>query len=239
MMTMKPIYLIIFLFCFSSFTPLGEDGFKKEYRQADEWLKQHQQLIVSKAAMHGIPPRMLMAIVFPELVRYNAVYDFMETTALSILYVQSGARYADFSIGHFQMKPSFAEMVEQDALKLLNPTTLRMLNLQQGVKVDDEVQRRARINRLESIEGQMDYLVAFYRILEQRTGSMKFNSDEAKLRYYATCYNSGYRKSSEEIGQAMKQKYFHTGKLMSSATYNYAELSLEWYTNDQKINAGK
>lgn len=232
MMTMKKIYLIMMLFCFSSFTPLREDDIKheleKEYREADAWLKQHQQLIQSKAGMHGIPQRMLMAIVFPELIRYNAVYDFMETTALSILYVQSGARYADFSIGHFQMKPSFAEMIEQDAQKLLDPTTLKMLNLQRG-HVDDEVQRRARINRLESVEGQLDYLVAFYRIMEQRTRSMTFNSDEEKLRYYATCYNSGYWKPVEEISRAMKQKYFHTGKLMSTATYNYAELSLEWY----------
>jgi hypothetical protein len=95
--------------------------------------------------------------------------------------------------------------------------------------VDDEVQRRARINRLESGKGQLDYLVAFYRIMEQRTRSMTFNSDEEKLRYYATCYNSGYRRPVEEISRAMKQKYFHTGKLMSTATYNYAELSLEWY----------
>ena len=232
MMIMKKIYLIILLFCFSSFTPLGEDDlkheFEKEYREANAWLKQHQQLIQSKAGMHGISPKMLMAIVFPELIRYNAVYDFMETTALSILYVQSGARYADFSIGHFQMKPSFAEMVEQDAEKLLDPATLKMLNLQRGV-VDDEVQRRARINRLESIEGQMDYLVAFYRIMEQRTRSMKFNSDEEKLRYYATCYNCGYRKGAEEINRAMKQKSFYTGKFMTSPTYNYADISLDWY----------
>ncbi|HLO80790.1 MAG TPA: hypothetical protein VK166_07530 [Chitinophagaceae bacterium] len=230
---MKRIYLIMLLFCCSSFSPLGEDDIKheleKEYREADAWLKQHQQLIVSKASMHGTPPRMLMAIVFPELVRYNVVYDFMETTALSILYVQSGARYADFSIGHFQMKPSFAEMVEQDALTLLDPATVKMLNLPQGVMVDDEVQRRARISRLESIEGQMDYLLAFYRIMEHRTRSMKFNSDEAKLRYYATCYNSGYRKPAEDIDLAMKQKSFYTGKVVTSAKYNYAELSLAWY----------
>lgn len=234
MMTMKRIYLIMLLFCFSSFTPFGEDDIKheleKEYREAEAWLKQHQQLIQSKAGMHGIPPRMLMAIVFPELVRYDAVYDFMETTALSILYVQSGARYADFSIGHFQMKPSFAEMIEEDAQKLLDPTTLKMLNLQKGMMVDDEVQRRARINRLESGKGQLDYLLTFYRIMELRTRTRRFISEDEKLRYYATCYNAGYRKSEEEISAAMKQKWFYTGNLLSTSRYNYADISLDWYT---------
>lgn len=234
MSAMKKISLIVLLFCFSSFTPMEENEiryeFEKEYRQADDWLKQHEQLILSKASMHGISPRMLMAIVFPELLRYNAVYDFMETAALSILYVQSGERYADFSIGHFQMKPSFAKMVEEDAQNLPDPTIVKMLNLHRDMMGDDEVQRRARINRLESIERQLDYLVAFYWIMEQRTRSMAFSSDEARLRYYATCYNSGYRKSAEEINRAMKQKYFHTGKLISTAKYNYADISLDWYT---------
>jgi hypothetical protein len=96
--------------------------------------------------------------------------------------------------------------------------------------VDDEARRRARINRLERVEGQLDYLIAFYKICEQRSRLMNFHSDEEKLRYYATCYNSGYRKNAEEIGRAMKQRSFYTGKFMTSVKYNYGDLSLEWYT---------
>lgn len=53
-----------------------------------------------------------LAIVSPELIRWTAFKDFFETTALELLYVKKGKTYADFSIGHFQIKPSFVEQLE-------------------------------------------------------------------------------------------------------------------------------
>ena len=61
----------------------------------------------------------MQAIVFPELMLYNSVKDDIESESLRVLYVQFGKAYADFSVGPFQMKPSFAEEVETKAKALL------------------------------------------------------------------------------------------------------------------------
>jgi hypothetical protein len=230
---MKKLFLILIPLSLMAFAPQTDmrvsPGTDRDHQRADAWLARHEALISAKARDHGIPPRHLMAIVFPELVRYNAVYDFMETAALSLLYVQSGTRYADFSIGQFQMKPSFAEMVEADALNILDDQTRKRLSFSALRVMDDEASRRARINRLETVEGQVDYLVAFYLICTHRTRAMQFTSEAEKLRYLAACYNSGYRRTEAEIRKAMQQKAFHTGRLTGGDMYNYSDFSLAWY----------
>ena len=57
---------------------------------------------------------MALAVVFPEIVRYSDLEDLIQIRALKVLYVQYGRKYADFSVGHFQMKPSFIEQLEAD-----------------------------------------------------------------------------------------------------------------------------
>lgn len=46
----------------------------------------------------GIRTELAVAVVFPELVRYSALMDFMETTAVKALYQQKGVKGADFSL---------------------------------------------------------------------------------------------------------------------------------------------
>ena len=57
---------------------------------------------------------MAIAVVFPELIRYSALRDKIEITLLKSLYIYKGDDYADFSIGQFQMKPSFAELIHKN-----------------------------------------------------------------------------------------------------------------------------
>ena len=40
----------------------------------------------------GIRTELAVAVVFPELVRYSALMDFMETTAVKALYQQKGVK---------------------------------------------------------------------------------------------------------------------------------------------------
>ena len=60
-------------------------------------------------AKNHISYPLAVAVIFPELVRYSALRDKMEITLLKALYINLGDDYANFSIGQFQMKPSFAE----------------------------------------------------------------------------------------------------------------------------------
>ena len=57
--------------------------------------------------------RTALSIVFPEVIRFNSFSDFIETKTLEWVYVDYGAEKADFSIGLFQMKPSFIEKLEE------------------------------------------------------------------------------------------------------------------------------
>lgn len=110
--------LILVAILFVSFTTPVTDNYKQafgsDYTWAVNWLQQNKAVIQKNADQFNIPAKALMAIVFPELIRYNTVFDALEINSLRYLYVSEGKDYADFSVGYFQMKPSFAEMVEQD-----------------------------------------------------------------------------------------------------------------------------
>ena len=97
--------------CLKTYT---KQVFGSDYTWAVNWLQQNKAVIQKNADQFNIPAKELMAIVFPELIRYNTVFDAIEINSLKYLYVSEGKDYADFSVGYFQMKPSFAEMVEQD-----------------------------------------------------------------------------------------------------------------------------
>ena len=63
---------------------------------------------------YQLNPYFVLAIVFPELIRYSKLQDVIESNDLKVLYVQFGDTYSNFSIGRFQMKPSFCEQLEKD-----------------------------------------------------------------------------------------------------------------------------
>ena len=110
--------LVLVAILFVSFTTPVTDNYKqafgRDYTWAVNWLQQNKAVIQKNADQFNISAKELKAIVFPELIRYNKVFDAIEINSLKYLYVSEGKDYADFSVGYFQMKPSFAEMVEQD-----------------------------------------------------------------------------------------------------------------------------
>jgi len=87
----------------------------------DDWKKamlfesENRSWMEPVLAKNHISYPLAIAIIFPELVRYSALRDKMEITLLKALYINLGENYANFSIGQFQMKPSFAEMVREQA----------------------------------------------------------------------------------------------------------------------------
>ena len=91
-------------------------NYPKEF--GDDWTSAVQFIDAHHAAWKplfeefGVDARLAEAIVFPELIRYSRWQDEIETAAVNGLYVLQGTSGANFSIGRFQMKPSFAEEVE-------------------------------------------------------------------------------------------------------------------------------
>ena len=73
----------------------------------------------------------IIAIAFPEIIRYNAFSDLIEITSNRILYINGGKTASDFSIGLFQMKPSFVEDLENyvaNSEKLEKYKNIQILN---------------------------------------------------------------------------------------------------------------
>jgi hypothetical protein len=225
--------LLIITTIFSSFSPPVTVNYRQEfgsdYTWAVSWLQQNNNPIEKYAALFNIPAKELKAIVFPELVRYNTVYDAIEINTLKYLYVSEGKAYADFSVGYFQMKPSFAQMIEEDGNAMLDSSIRRISGLTKlKNNADNEANRKARVTRITNTEDQLMYLCVFYKICQVKFAQQKFTTNRDQLKFFATCYNAGYRRSYEKLVSLQSHNYFHTGKLWSNKHYNYADIC-EYY----------
>jgi hypothetical protein len=198
--------------------------FGKNYEFAENFIRQNHHLFI-KTFNNEKDARIASAIVFPELIRYNTLRDKIETGALRALYVQYGANYADFSIGFFQMKPSFAEYLEKQQSKATNTPNWVCDALQ------DAESRSRRITRLSTLQGQMTYLSMFYDLMKNRFGEYIFLSDEEKIRFYATAFNTGCNRSYDEIMALSHNKQFHTSLFKSNTTpcFAYCDVAICFY----------
>jgi hypothetical protein len=223
---MKAALLILTLVILSSFkTPIENDYrqlFGRDYTWAVNWLKQNATLIEEYSSAFNIPGKELKAIVFPELIRYNGLFNALEIESLRYLYVKEGKYYADFSVGYFQMKPSFAEMVEEDGEKLLDSEKLKEAGWMNIIKTaDTEISRRQRVERLSNTRQQIFYLCVFYKVCQLRFKDRIFVSPVERLKFFATCYNAGYRRTYESLMAFQLKNNFYK--------YNYSSVSAFYY----------
>jgi hypothetical protein len=167
-----------------------------------------------------------IAVVFPELVRYSALRDKMEISVLKALYINLGEDYANFSIGHFQMKPSFAEFIRIESSSFMRPRS--GIKFKNPNEYDDiKEYRKSIVMDMEDPKIQFNYLVVFFKICEKNFYINNKNESE-KLKFFATAYNYGIDKSISQIDSMIDKKFFNT-KLFKSENYSYAEVSLFRY----------
>lgn len=224
---MRGLLIIITCICLAAFSAPREPDYKKvfgdKYSWAVNWLNQNDSLIHEFACAFNIPEKELKAIVFPELIRYNRVFNAIEIESLKYLYVSEGKEYADFSVGYFQMKPSFGEMIEKDAFDLL-PKAYQATSGWTARLANAEESRRERVKRLTNVSHQLIYLCAFYKVCDNRFRSHKFASSDERLKLFATCYNAGYKRSNEALLAFSKKSNFYG--------YNYSEISAYYFQHE-------
>lgn len=184
-------------------------------------------------AENNISYPLAIAIIFPELVRYSALRDKMEITLLKALYINLGDDYANFSIGQFQMKPSFAETIHSLAPSVLGWKSLKKFK---PISEYDDIKnfRRSIVSDLEDPQIQFVYLITFIKICE-KTFKTNRKDEIAWLKFLATAYNFGFDKSADQIEYMIDKKFFNT-KLIKTENYSYAEVSHFWYTQYQEDN---
>jgi hypothetical protein len=186
-----------------------------------------QFLLCSKLCSEKIV--FMQSLVFPEVMRYNSLKDGIETESLRTLYVQFGQEYANFSIGIFQMKPTFAVQVETKAKQLLPNSIYKDLQLMYE-ETDEESIREKRVERLQDDEWQLVYLTAFICICNETCKQKSFVDNKEKLQWYATVYNAGFDKTDTYISQKIKQENFYLNQGMPEKKFKYAAIA-SWYYN--------
>lgn len=232
----KKLTVLIAVFCLGlvSFTPQTDYGkvFGSDWLKAEAFVSGNEAWMKRLCDRYDVYYPTAIAVVFPEIVRYSAIRDKIEITLLKALYINLGEDYADFSIGQFQMKPSFAEALHKKAPMLKG--RLRKL-FQEKSKNDDIKKYRAAIVRdLENPESQFLYLIAFLKICENVYPLGDIDED-ARLRFLSTAYNYSFQKSFDEVNKMTGKKFFYT-KLVRGDSYSYADISVYWYANYHKIH---
>lgn len=207
------------------FSAQGQEDFRKifasDYTNAVHFIN-NEKWIEPRIASFGLVPKEIIAIIFPELLRYNSIQDKIETFALESLYIRYGNEYADFSVGPLQVKPSFAEQLEKDFLK--SETTIHALALRAADTLASEANRAQRLKRLKDTSIMIDYVCCFYKLLESRHDT--WENLEVKIKFLAAAYNCGYHRPETEIKSFIGRKFFHVGWL---ATQRYAYADVSWY----------
>lgn len=224
-------------------TPASEPAdyakiFGRAYSAALEFVGRHAQIDEIFRAW-DIPAPFAWGIVFPELIRYSALADLLESGNLKVLYVQFGRGYADFSVGHFQMKPSFAETLERDFFRLADDSDRARFGGMPFGRADSVENRRARADRLTDISGQARYLAMFVRVMAKLYPRESWADDVDKLRFYATAYNVGYRRGAAQIRREAAVPRFHTGLFPGKILHAYADIAADYFRKrDGKEGAG-
>lgn len=188
-------------------------------------LCEYSQVDVGYTFKHGFDPAFTLAIVFPELIRYSSLRDYVEVHSLEVLYVQYGKAYSDFSVGRFQIKPSFAEKLEADAIRLNITDGHSFLSLLVCDTSSSSVARKARVERLTDIYDQVLYIELFTLVMNTLYPDWYRMPAMEKLDFYATAYNAGYYKGEGHILAERYKKRFYTGVFPGSAYYSYTMIA--------------
>ena len=201
-----------------------KEVFGKHYQLAEDFISSNTW-IADTLKSNGIDPCTAIAIIFPELIRYSSIRDKIETAALKSLYIQYGKDYADFSIGQFQMKPSFAEDIEKEYIKWKG-------FLVNGIDTAScATARKERVSRLNSTEGQVRYLCMFIKLMKRNLQQLSLLGKTEEVKLMATAYNYGFKTNIKTLKEISQKRFFYTGIIASETKYNYSDISVEYSNN--------
>ncbi len=197
-------------------TPAQTAISQKRIEEVVSHFETHAALIDSLACAFNLDAIPVLSVVGPEWVRYSMVRDMMETKALEFAYVRFGREAADFSIGPFQMKPSFIEDLEKAA----------------GIgyaSADPSMQRRLRLQRLKDIRWQFYYAFAFYAHSQNRFAAVLAAGESQQLAFIASAYNFGFTQPVHSIEKWQEVAVFPYGGAFRGRQESYAQVALRFY----------
>ena len=231
----RTIILFFGLIIFSNFSLKNteySDGkykeiFSGDYTDALEFVEKHKELINRIYKKYDIDSKLILSTIFPERIRYSIVKDFFETSFLQTVYTDFGSETVDFSIGDFQMKPSFVEKLEKEIEKNTQLKTKYGFLLINGISDMKQI-RAKRIERMQITAYQICYSCVFYDILSQKFNISEMTENE-RIKFTASAYNFGFNKTFKEISNNINSKYFPYGTSYKGEQYSYSDVAMDFY----------
>jgi hypothetical protein len=207
--------------------------FQEEWNDAEQYVQMNRDEWSSIFSRFAVPDDIAIAVIFPELIRYSSLQDYMETAAVKGLYVKGGSRMADFSIGRFQMKPSFAQEVEKWWMK---SGLASDYGLYFDVK-DNIDSRRERVLRLDDMQWQCVYLSVFLKLIYMKFENLSSENIENQVKICATAYNYSFSEDYDALCRRADLESFHIDYLPSADTeyYSYSDISFYFYNFINKL----
>jgi len=216
---------LLILLIFFTLTP--DKYFKDDYKWAVNFLCENKATINS--LINKDERAEILSVGFPELIRYSRFMDFFETKALELLYVQKGAESADFSIGTFQIKPSFVEQLEnyvQTHNSLAHLKTHTFYSTKNTAQI-----RQQRVERLKTLNWQLRYLSIFRQVVYDKFPEIRQLNPVERISFLATAYNHGFQCNKEEIKRWENIKTFPFGTKTTNNPFSFSEVSVYFYKN--------
>lgn len=200
--------------------------FGRSYQKAEQSAQAMRPLLHKYAVAYKVDERLMEAIIFPELMRYNRLFDAVETGSLMGLYSRFGSEYANFSIGQMQMKPTFALSLETHLHKS-KLAWVKQLAFDTIPIADNYDNRVARINRLDNLEWQVKYLTAMLKAIEVKHLVLwnKFSAEQ-KVSFAASAYNCGWYKPVAIIQTYIGKAYYHLKPWDAEEKYCFADVAV-------------
>jgi hypothetical protein len=205
--------------------------YPKEYAGGEFIIRSKLKLADSVCSRFRLSSKYVLPIVFPECTRFSSLSDRIESSANYYLYCTLGEKYANFSIGHFQMKPSFVEQLEKSVLASPSLSHLHYIADFGKFSKDESAVRKLRISRLESDWWQMQYLCCFYLVMDNKYPASKWKNQEEKLSFYAAAFNRGFFLSEQKILDWMSVPAFPNGSSAPAVNFPYSSIALEYFRN--------
>jgi hypothetical protein len=216
-----------------SFTTFGQlnysDTYKEEFRETIEFYNSNKKQFSKASKNVDLNPEFIFSIVAPEISQFNTVINDVELYSLKVLYTQFGKDYSDFSVGYFQMKPSFIESLEKYIDQ--HPKYFKDYKHILFKNPNSKNSRIERLERLNTLDWQLKYLTLFCAVVEYRFKNSIYKNSEDKLKFFSTAYNSGFEKSKEQLTIMEFKRFFPK---IGVEKYNYSDISVSFYKEIRK-----
>ncbi len=204
----------------------------------DEQVKETCEFLISEVIPKGQTEPSLaftLSIAAPEYIRYRELSNLMEVQALRLMYAELGSEQVDFSVGYFQMKPSFIETLEV-AIRKDEVLQTEFAELIGFYSSDATGIRQERIDRILDVKYCIRYLQAFEALAWKNYAiELEGLTIQQSLHFMATAYNLGLDQPGKVIKKYQSKQNFPHGSHYTGNQHAFGDLSVRIYSQLNKL----